>query len=554
MGGVTRIGLMRTLVPGMEPIGWSTGIAFAVMGAALWLSAGESVSRARMRAATGLVAVVTLFGAIAVFDQFLQRNAVPGGTKFPAAFVLLATSGGWILVKRNRCLMFARISVLLGVFFSLMILVASLFMIRLTGTPDGSTPTILNITSLMFLVSCGVLMSDDRFKVYPILTEQSATGTLARVILPVSIVVPILFGWLRVQTDKWLDTADSAMFLVSALSAIFLWVVIWQVIGIVRRSELRQKEVENERDRFFELSPDMLCIAGFDGYFKQINSKWLSALGYTKDELLTVPYLTYVHQDDIEATTSEATKISDGIATIQFMNRYRHRDGSYRWLQWRANPDSERQQILAVARDVTEQRAMNDALQNAMHEAETANQAKSEFLSRMSHELRTPLNSILGFGQLLQLDPETLDDEQAESVDEILKSGFHLLELIDEVLDIARIESGKMRLSVEPVEVEALIGEVMSIIRPLAAQRNIRLQDKVGDTSHASLCLFADRTRTKQALLNLMSNGVKYNREGGALTLSSEVMPNRRLRFRVTDTGYGIPEKRRHELFQPFSR
>ena len=179
-----------------------------------------------------------------------------------------------------------------------------------------------------------------------------------------------------------------------------------------------------------------------------------------------------------------------------------------------------------------------------------ASRAKSEFLSRMSHELRTPLNAILGFAQLLEMDH--LTSEQHESVEQILKAGRHLLDLINEVLDIARIEAGRLTVSIESVSVKEVIQEGLDLVAPLAVARQIQL--KVEATGFSDRFIFVDRQRLKQVLLNLLSNAVKYNRPGGAVTLSYAEVEGGRLRINVSDTGPGIPPDRLGQLFTPFER
>ncbi|MEX1104364.1 MAG: ATP-binding protein, partial [Dehalococcoidia bacterium] len=202
----------------------------------------------------------------------------------------------------------------------------------------------------------------------------------------------------------------------------------------------------------------------------------------------------------------------------------------------------------AVLRDMTERRRTVSALEAARAAAEVASNEKSEFLSRMSHELRTPLNVVLGFAQVLQLDP--LEAEQAEAVDHILKAGRHLLNLIDEVLNISRVESGRLALSMEPVSVSEVAAEVIDLVRPLARARGI---STLADTAGCACHVHADRQRLKQVLLNLLSNGVKYNREGGTLRIAC-VEDAGRLRILVTDSGAGIPVDGLERLFQPFDR
>jgi signal transduction histidine kinase/ActR/RegA family two-component response regulator len=200
-----------------------------------------------------------------------------------------------------------------------------------------------------------------------------------------------------------------------------------------------------------------------------------------------------------------------------------------------------------------ERQRAEQALLEAKRELEDSNQAKSEFLARMSHELRTPLNSILGFSQVLNTDPdEPLTPSQKESVRQILKAGWHLLALINEVLDLARIESGKLQLSIESVGVEQIVREALTLIAPVAEKHQVKVVDET--RPFRQVYVMADRTRLKQVLLNLLSNGVKYNRPGGTVTLSCARSEQGRLVVSVTDTGRGLSEEDRAMLFTPFTR
>jgi len=185
----------------------------------------------------------------------------------------------------------------------------------------------------------------------------------------------------------------------------------------------------------------------------------------------------------------------------------------------------------------------------ATAEADRANLAKSEFLSRMSHELRTPLNAILGFAQLLELDAASA--EQQESVGQILRAGRHLLGLINEILDISRIEAGRLQLSLEPVPVQETVRQAIELVQPSAAEAHVTVRaEAIGEALHVQ----ADRQRLQQVLLNLLSNGVKYNRAGGTVTVACRETTARWLRIEVTDTGQGITADKLARLFTPFDR
>jgi PAS domain S-box-containing protein len=217
------------------------------------------------------------------------------------------------------------------------------------------------------------------------------------------------------------------------------------------------------------------------------------------------------------------------------------------------DPDGRAYAICGIATDITERKRAEEAAHRAKDEAERTNQAKSEFLSRMSHELRTPLNAILGFAQLLEMDH--LDAGQIEGVQQILKGGKHLLDLINEVLDISRIEAGRLSLSPEPIRVTEVLGEALDLVRPIAAERSVRLEGAVPEAGHFHV--LADRQRLKQVLLNLLANAVKYNREGGSVWVFCEEASEASkdlLRISVKDTGRGIRPEDIERLFAPFDR
>jgi PAS domain S-box-containing protein len=279
-------------------------------------------------------------------------------------------------------------------------------------------------------------------------------------------------------------------------------------------------------------------------------------LGDTVDEVLETTgfWSERVHLSDVERFRAAVSAVAEGVsARIEVEHRVVHKDGSVRWLYTLAGIEQPRagaqRSLLGFSLDITARKATEETLERARLDAERANQAKSEFLSRMSHELRTPLNAVLGFAQLLEMD--TLSPEQHENLGYILKAGRHLLDLINEVLDIARIEAGRMAISPESVALSEVAQEVLALTVPLAAERAVKVRSNIADTD--GHYVIADRQRVKQVLLNLLSNAVKYNRVGGEVVMADELVGDR-VRISVTDTGPGIPEEKRERLFIPFER
>lgn len=245
-------------------------------------------------------------------------------------------------------------------------------------------------------------------------------------------------------------------------------------------------------------------------------------------------------------------RVATGTSALETCTYRMKRDGESRWVEAtlaaETDADGTVSGVLVYVVDADDRHRADYVRREAQEAAEAANRSKSQFLSRMSHELRTPLNSVLGFGQMLEL--EDLTAEQRDSVEHILKGGNHLLNLINEVLDISRIEAGELALSPEAVLASEIVDDAVSLIRPLAEQRGVSLHV---DSEACACYVFADHQRAKQVLINLLSNSVKYNRPHGSVLVSC-TRQDSRLRIDVTDTGVGIAAERLDLLFTPFER
>lgn len=297
----------------------------------------------------------------------------------------------------------------------------------------------------------------------------------------------------------------------------------------------------------------IVSIGDPQGKIIYVNEKFCAISGYSEDELLGQNHRIMksgVHDADFYRelwTTIRSGRVWRGeVCNLK-------KGGGLYWVEASIFPVLDHTgtpiEYISIRTDITELKAREGALVTAWEAADRASQAKSDFLSSMSHELRTPMNAIIGFAQMLEYDPQiTLD--QLDNVQEILKASHHLLDLINEVLDLAKIESGRIDLSMEGVDLASLIEDCRHLIQPLADTLDVRLALE----PPTSTSVFADRVRLKQVLINLLSNGVKYNRQGGSVSLGITPGKTGYLRLSVHDTGQGIPPERLGDLFQPFNR
>jgi PAS domain S-box-containing protein len=339
------------------------------------------------------------------------------------------------------------------------------------------------------------------------------------------------------------DIEDSAAPIVTGAGEDFGVVLVFRDITAL-------KQAREELDRYFTLSIDLLCIAGSDGYFKRLNPAWQKTLGFTLEELLAKPYLDFIHSDDRERTIQEAEKQGKGLEVVSFENRYLCKDGSYKWLSWSATPIIDEKLIYAVARDITELKQTQEALVRAKEEAERASKFKDQFLSTMSHELRTPLNAVLGFSDLLADERYgSLNDRQRRYVGNIHSGGQHLLKLISDILDLSKIEAGRMDLAIQDVPIEAAFDEVANALRPLAEKKSQTLSQN----AQPGTAVRADATRLKQMLMNLAGNAIKFTPEGGRIEMVARQV-DRQVRVEVRDTGLGIPPEEQKRIFEAFYR
>jgi PAS domain S-box-containing protein len=362
-----------------------------------------------------------------------------------------------------------------------------------------------------------------------------------------------------------------ALVSVTALRDVVGKVIGYLLIGTdntVRKQAVQEQALLDQRLRdqqfytrsLIESNVDALIAADPRGIISDVNSQMEQLTGCTRDELIGAPFKNYFTEPD-RAEEAISRVLREGKVTNYELTAL-SRHGKQTVVSYNATTfhdrDRKLQGVFAAARDVTERKEIEYALQEnnvelekARAAAEKANRAKSEFLSSMSHELRTPLNAVLGFAQLMASEVPPPPPHQQRSIEQILKGGWYLLRLINEILDLAMIESGKVTMSQESMSLSEVLQDCHDMVGPQAVKRGIALDFPNTDKL---FYVHADRTRVKQVMINLLSNAIKYNATGGAVIVQCIVTGKGRVRISVKDTGIGLSPEQVAHLFQPFNR
>jgi PAS domain S-box-containing protein len=337
------------------------------------------------------------------------------------------------------------------------------------------------------------------------------------------------------------------------------------ILGAVRSEQARRQAEAALRDSeerlrtTFEMAAVGIAHVALDGRFQRVNRRLCEILGQPRDKLLGLRLEELTLAPDRGVNTELAHRLLGGeVASYTVEQRYRHADGNTVWATLTValvrDAHSAPDYFIAVIEDITARKDTEAALL-AARTAERANAAKTEFLSRMSHELRTPLNAVLGFAQLLQLDAtQPLTPQQKVRLSHIEHAGAHLLAMINDVLDLSRIESGGMPLTTEAVALPVLVQESLALVATAARDAGVRLELAPPSPADGADHARADHLRLRQVLVNLLSNAIKYNRPGGAVTVRWRAASSSTVQLQVSDTGRGLSAEQCAHLFEPFNR
>ncbi|MCC7263191.1 MAG: PAS domain S-box protein [Candidatus Latescibacteria bacterium] len=690
------LAVLKDALPGLALMQPNSALSFVLAGAALWRLAGRPVEGWERRLVQAGAGVVMLGGLLTLAEHLCSWDlgldhwlsvAMPGIVSPPYPGRMTVTTALYFLLAGLALLLVdarprpAQGLALAALVVPLLVLIYCIYNVEAANQLSYYTAVALNTTLTFIGLGVGILCVRAERGWMAMVASEGAGGTMARRLLPAAIVLPVGLGYLRLlgQQAGFYNAASGASLLMAAAVFNFSFLVWWSARALDR--------VDKERDRFFTVSLDLLCIIGIDGCFRRLNPAWHKVLGYSQEEILGKPYIDFVHPDDRDRTLIEAEKIAAGAPTSTFENRYRCKDGSYKWVLWNSampsgeqvfyatarditarkqleeslqeakemaeqaslvhrsvvdniidgiitiddqglitsfNPAAERifgyaaaevfnhnirvlmpepyhhehdayltnylqtgqkkvigigrevtgrrrdgstfpldlavsefvlgqrRVFTGIVRDITERKETETALRQAKEQAEHANQTKSQFLASMSHELRTPMNAIIGFSELLQgqmIGP--LNEKQVRYVDNILQGGRHLLNLINDILDLSKVEAGRMELEPEPVDLGATLQDMSIIVNSLTAKKHLALNLQVEEgLPHIE----ADPAKLKQVLYNLLSNAIKFTPEGGQVEAGAKREGDTAVRLWVRDSGIGIKPEDHERIFEAFEQ
>ena len=314
--------------------------------------------------------------------------------------------------------------------------------------------------------------------------------------------------------------------------------IFWDITEKVRLKE--------ERNLMFNRSVDMMCIAGFDGYYKYLNPAWTKALGWSIKELTSQPWIEFVHPDDIEKTLEANEKLANDEQILLFDNRYRCKDGSYKWISWNTLPFSDHDMIFGIARDITQRKLDEQKLKESEQELRKINAQKDRFFSIVSHDLRSPMSSLYQISEVLDTQFEEFTDEEKHTYMHVIKeTAKNTLDLTEDLLTWARGQMGKLDIVPESLSLKNLVNETISLLSPLAIDKEINLFGKIDK----KLTVFADSNSVKLILRNLVTNAIKYTPTGGIISICAEDTGNNAVVTRVIDHGIGMRQEQLDKLF-----
>lgn len=565
----------KRIIPGAVSMNPLTALAFVLGGVSLWLHGTETPPRPRFwPKALALVILLLgfwrLMGYVFDFevgiDQWLFADKLaadlagqPNRMSPNAALNFVFLGCGLLLMNRTsrRGLRPTEMFALLIGFVSMLALLGYLYQASWLYGVVSFVPMALPTAIVFHLLATGLLLARrDRGWVRLILSD-SPGGALVRLMLPILLPALVVLGWLRLAGERHgFFGAEMGTTLYTVMAILIVWGLIWWSARSLHRADKERRRMEDELERFFSLSVDLLCISGKDGRFKRINQAFSDTLGHPLEELMENGFMEYVHPEDKERTLKEVEKIHAGEPSLHFENRYISKDGSYRWLWWKSHYLAETGLTYATARDVTKQkevqeeiRQLNQTLLERAKQLDASNQELEAFSYSVSHDLRAPLRGISGFTQALEEHSKAVLDGTAQSyLLRVRRAADRMGYLIDDLLKLSRLTRAELHL-----EEVNLSQQAESILAQLKQREPERLVEWV---VQPGIVVVADAALVNVLLENLLENAWKFTSKNpkARIEVGQSPGPAGEKICHVRDNGVGFDMRYATKLFGAFQR
>ena len=562
VGWVFGVESLKSVFPGLTAMNPLTALLFLTAGLALALPRGQALilPAGLLLGLMGLFRMISYAGWDLGLDTLMFRHALgaysPSNRMAPnTSFGFLMTGLALVFFKRRQSPWSAKAGQSLALAATWLALFAMLgysYQVPRFYGIGSFIPMALNTAICFALINSAMLLARRGEGWMACLSDDGPGGIMARRLLPFTLMIPALLGFLRLQGQwsGWYNTETGTALFAIALIAAFSGLV-WYNALLLGRVDLARRASERERNRyarFFSLSVDMFCIADFNGYFKELSDMWETVLGHPKEEMLQRPYLDFIHPEDRRKTSMEAAQNAQGVRTLSFENRYRCKDGSYKWLLWAAKPVTEERLIYIVARDITQRKEAEDTLRHYAAKLEQSNHELDAFSYSVSHDLRSPLRTIDGFSQVMLEDyTDRLDDQGKDCLNRIRQGCQQMGRLIDDLINLSRVIRHEFR--VEETDLSAVAGSVMEEFKNADRSREVAFALPAG------VSVRGDPGLLRAALENLLGNAWKFTGkkkdakiEFGVLRKNGEAI------YFVKDNGAGFDMAYANKLFGAFQR
>ncbi len=565
---------LKRIVPGLVAMNPLTAAGFILAGLSLLLGCAppSAAGRGLARGAAVLVTLIGLtklgeytFGWNLGFDRWMFRDSLDVSGLLPNRiapntalnFVLIGLALAALDLTTARGRRPAEYLAVPVALISLLALFGYAYGVLWLYGVSAFIPMALHTALCFQLLALGVLCARPEQGLMAWVTGRTAAGVLLRRQLPGMVLILFLLGGLRLEGERrgWYGT-ELGVALHTVVNVVLMGgLIVWSAWLLQRAEEARRREQE-ERERFFRLALDLLCIAGTDGWFRRVNPAFTATLGWSAEELQARPFLDFVHPEDVPATLAEIEKLRAGQPTVNFENRYRCKDGTWKWLAWKAQPFPAEERLYATAHDVTERklaeqkiRGLNEALAGRAAELAEVNRELEAFSYSVSHDLRAPLRHIQGYAEMLRTAlGEALADPALRYLRTIRQAAEEMGKLIDDLLAFSRV--GRVGLQRQQIDLGRLVAEVRQTREFDVKDR--RIEWHVGPLPVVG----GDPNLLRQVLANLIDNAVKYTRgrDPAVIGIGAETGADGTITVSVRDNGAGFDPRYAGKLFGVFQR